>query len=140
MKFIAIRKQLADNAGYPDYRSFRWLQRLRLDYTPEDSKQFLLAIKESAVPAATRIYRRYQERLGIDQVRPWDLLNDQTTFSLPPIKAFDTEEEFISRVGAILNKLDPVLGDYYQTMRDHQLFDLMNRKGKGPGGFCTSFF
>ena len=24
-------------------------------------------------------------------------------------------------------------------MRDNQLFDLLNRKGKGPGGFCTSF-
>ena len=138
-KFMDIRADLAANAGYPDYRSFRWMQRLRLDYTPEDSKEFLEAIKEVAVPAATRVYDRYQDRLGIDQVRPWDLLNNQTTFSLPAIKAFETEEEFISRVGDIFNKLDPVLGGYFQTMRDNQLFDLINRKGKGPGGFCTSF-
>ncbi len=138
-KFMDIRADLAANAGYPDYRSFRWMQRLRLDYTPEDSKEFLEAIKQVAVPAATRVYDRYQDRLGIDQVRPWDLLNNQTTFSLPAIKAFETEEEFISRVGDIFNKLDPVLGGYFQTMRDNQLFDLLNRKGKGPGGFCTSF-
>ena len=134
-----IRAELADNAGHPDYRSFRWQQRLRLDYTPEDSKEFVEAIKQVAVPAATRVYERYKTRLNIDKVRPWDLLNNQTTFSLPAIKAFDTEEEFISRVGDILNKLDPVLGGYYQTMRENQLFDLVNRKGKGPGGFCTSF-
>ncbi len=138
-KFMDIRADLAANAGYPDYRSFRWMQRLRLDYTPEDSKEFLEAIKQVAVPAATRVYDRYQVRLGIDKVRPWDLLNNQTTFSLPAIKAFETEEEFISRVGDIFNKLDPVLGGYFQTMRDNQLFDLLNRKGKGPGGFCTSF-
>ncbi len=138
-KFMDIRAELANNAGYSDYRSFRWLQRLRLDYTPEDSKEFIEAIKQVAVPAATRVYERYKTRLNIDKVRPWDLLNNQTTFSLPAIKAFETEEEFISRVGDIFNRLDPVLGGYYQTMRENQLFDLMNRKGKGPGGFCTTF-
>ncbi len=127
-KFMDIRAELASNAGYPNYRSFRWQQRLRLDYTPEDSKEFVEAIKQVAVPAATRVYEKYKSCLNIAKVRPWDLLNNQTTFSLPPIKAFDTEEEFISRVGNILNKLDPVLGGYYQTMRDNQLFDLLNRK------------
>jgi len=138
-KFMDIRSELAANAGYPDYRSFRWLQRLRLDYTPEDSKEFLESIKQVVVPVATRVYERYKTRLNIDKVRPWDLLNNKITFSLPAIKAFDTEEEFISRVGDIFNSLDPILGGYYQTMRENQLFDLMNRKGKGPGAFCTSF-
>ena len=138
-KFMDIRAELAANAGYPDYRSFCWLQKLRLDYTPEDSKEFLEAIKKVAVPAATRVYERYKNRLNIEKVRPWDLLDNRSTFNLPPIKAFETEEEFISRVGNIINKLDPVLGEYYQTMRDNQLFDLVNRKGKGPGAFCTSF-
>ncbi len=139
VKFMDIRARLAENAGYSDYRSFRWLQRLRLDYSPEDSKRFLAAVKEVAVPAATRTYQRYQRRLGLDDLRPWDLLNNQTTFSLPAIVAFKTEEEFTSRVGGILKKLDPVLGGYFSLMREKKLLDLMNRKGKGPGGFCTSF-
>jgi oligoendopeptidase F len=138
-KFMDIRSQLAANAGFDEYRSFRWLQRLRLDYSPEDSKRFLGAIKEVAVPAATRAYQRYIERMGIDSLRPWDLRNNQSTFHLPAIKAFETEEEFISRVGRILNELDPVLGGYFNTMREQNLLDLMNRKGKRTGGFCTSF-
>ncbi|MEJ2446676.1 MAG: M3 family oligoendopeptidase [Anaerolineales bacterium] len=139
VKFMEIRARLAANAGYDDYRSFRWMQRLRLDYSPDDSKQFLAAVKEVAVPAATRVYQRYLRRLGIEDLRPWDLLNNQTTFNLPAVKAFETEDQFVSRVGAILNKLDPVLGGYFNIMREKQLLDLMNRKGKGPGGFCTSF-
>jgi len=139
VKFMDIRARLAENAGFEDYRSFRWLQRLRLDYSPEDSKEFLRAVKEVAVPAATRVYHRYAKRLGIETVRPWDLVNNQSTFNLPAIEAFETEEEFTSRVGEIFNKLDPVLGGYFNTMREEKLLDLMNRKGKGPGGFCTSF-
>lgn len=139
VKFMGIRAQLAANAGYGDYRSFRWMQRLRLDYSPEDSKRFLKAIKEVAVPAASRVYQRYTKRLDIESVRPWDLLNNQSTFNLPAIQAFETEEELIAKVGAIFNKLDPVLGGYFNTMREEKLLDLMNRKGKGPGAFCTSF-
>ena len=138
-KFMAVRKKMASNAGFEDYRSYAWQQRLRLDYTPKDSQQFVDAVKDVAVPAATRIYQRYQDRLGIDQVRPWDLLDNQTTLGIPAIQAFKTEEEFISKVGNILNQLDPVLGGYFQTMRDKSLLDLMNRKNKRPGGFCTSF-
>ena len=138
-KFLAVRGKLASNAGFPDYRAFRWQQQLRLDYSPKESRQFIDAVKEVAVPAATRVYDRYRSRLGIDQVRPWDLLNNQTTFSIPALQAFKTEEEFITRVGNIINCLDPVLGEYFKSMQENDLLDLMNRKGKGPGGFCTSF-
>ncbi|NOQ39530.1 MAG: M3 family oligoendopeptidase [Anaerolineales bacterium] len=138
-KFMGIRGKLASNAGFPDYRAFRWQQQLRLDYSPKESRQFINAVKEVAVPAATRVYGRYQSRMGIDQVRPWDLLDNQTTFSLPAIQVFKTEEEFTTQVGNIFNCLDPVLGGYFKSMRENDLLDLMNRKGKGPGAFCTEF-
>ena len=139
IQFMKLRADQAANADFPDYRSYSWQKRLRLDYGPDQSKQFLNAIKQVVVPAASRVYQRYQDRLGIDQVRPWDLLNNQTTFNLPALKVFETEEEFTSKVGAILNRVDPVLGGYFNSMVEGKLLDLMNRKGKAPGGFCTSF-
>ena len=138
-KFMDVRGKLASNAGFQDYRAFRWQQQLRLDYSPAESRQFLNAVKEVAVPAASRVYDRYQNRLGIEQVRPWDLEDNQSTFSLPALQAFNTEEEFTSKVGDLFNRLDPVLGDYFNTMQEKELLDLMNRKGKGPGAFCTEF-
>ncbi len=139
VKFMKLRSDQATNAGFSDYRSYVWQRKLRLDYGPDQSKQFLKAVKKVVVPAASRVYQRYQARLGIDQVKPWDLLNDQTTFSLPALMVFETEEEFTSKVGGILNRVDPVLGGYFKSMVEGKLLDLMNRKGKAPGGFCTSF-
>jgi len=138
-KFMDIREELAANAGFPDYRAFRWQQQLRLDYSPQESQQFLDAVKNEVVPATTRTYKRYKNRLGIEKVRPWDLINNQTTFSLPAIQAFETEDEFTDRVGNILSRLDPVLGGYFESMQKDELLNLMNRKGKAPGGFCTEF-
>jgi oligoendopeptidase F len=134
---MEIRSQLATNADFDDYRSFRWQQRVRLDYEVEDSKQFLDAVLEVAVPAATRVYQRYAKRLGIDSVRPWDLLNNQSTFNLPAIQVFETEEELISLADGVFEKLDPELGGYFKIMQKENLLDLMNRKGKGPGAFCA---
>jgi oligoendopeptidase F len=136
---MKLRADQASNADFPDYRSFSWQKRLRLDYSPVESKQFIQAIKDVAVPAATRVYKRYQTRLGIDQVRPWDLLNNRTTFSLPALMVFETEEEFTTKVSGILNQVDPVLGGYFNSMVKGELLDLMNRKGKAPGASCTKF-
>jgi oligoendopeptidase F len=138
-QFMEIRKSLAANAGHKDYRSYRWQQRLRLDYTPEDSRKFVKAIKEVVVPAATRVYQRHQKRLQIEQLHPWDLINNQGTFNLPALKAFNTEQELIEKVGDVFKRLDPILGKYFQTMQQKGLLDLMSRKNKRQGGFCTSF-
>ena len=39
----------------------------------------------------------------------------------------------------IFAKVDPLLGEQFGIMRDEDLLDLESRKGKRPGGFCTSF-
>lgn len=138
-KLLEVRRQLAENAGKPDYRSFRWQQQLRMDYSPDDSKTFLNSVLEAVVPAATRVYQRYQDRLGLQSLRPWDLLDNQSPFSLPAVEAFESEEKFVQGAGEIFTRVDPQLGAYFQQMREEGLLDLMNRKGKGPGAFCTSF-
>ncbi|MFO8036453.1 MAG: M3 family oligoendopeptidase [Anaerolineales bacterium] len=138
-QLMDIRWQLAENASKEDYRAYRWQQRTRLDYEPEDSLQFVDAVETVVVPAANRVYDRYQERLGLDGLRPWDVIDNKSTMDFPVLEAFETEEEFTSRVSKIYHKLDPTLGAYFDRMREEDLLDLVNRKGKAPGAFCTSF-
>lgn len=139
VKLMKVRKQLAGNADMPDYRAFRWQQMLRLDYTPEDSRTFLKAIRDVVVPAAARVYQRYRELRDLPSVRPWDVLDNRTTFNLPAIQAFENEEQFTEITERIFHRLDPQIGEYFTLMRENDLLDLPNRKGKGPGAFCTSF-
>lgn len=138
-KLMDVRLQLAENADKKDYRDFSWQQRVRLDYEPADSLQFVDAVEEVVVPAAARVYDRYQERMGLERLRPWDVIDNRSTMDFPVLEAFETEDEFTSRVSGIYRKLDPVLGEYFDLMREENLLDLVNRQGKGPGAFCTSF-
>jgi oligoendopeptidase F len=38
VKLMKVRGRIATNAGFPDYRSYRWKELLRFDYTPENCK------------------------------------------------------------------------------------------------------
>ncbi len=136
-KFLAIRRQMAANAGFSDYRSYRWKQYLRFDYTPENCRQFHAAIEQVVVPAAEEIYARRRDRLGVDSLRPWDL--DVDPYARPALRPFSEIPVLEGRVESIFQHVDPQLGDYFSTMRREKLLDLDNRKGKAPGGYCTDF-
>jgi len=136
-QFLQIRRQMAANANFNDYRSFRWQQLLRFDYTPEDSYRFHDAIEKAVVPAARRIYEKRRRQLGVKTLRPWDLKVDP--LGRPPLRPFQTGAELMTKSAAIFHQVDPALGKYFSTMIREKLLDLENRKGKAPGGYCTSF-
>jgi oligoendopeptidase F len=134
---LQVRGQLAENAGLPGFRAFRWRQLLRFDYSPEDCDRFHQAIGAVVVPAARRVYEKRRSRLGLQTLRPWDLFADP--YNRPPLRPFETVQELEEKTGCIFHKVDPQLGNYFETMRREGLLDLENRKGKAPGGYCDDF-
>ncbi len=136
-QMLDLRQQMAANADKPDYRAFRWQQMGRFDYTPDDCRAFHRAIEEVVVPAAAEILEKRRQRLGVETLRPWDL--DVDPLGRPPLRPFRDVEELKAKTEAIFQHVDPTLAGYYHTMRQENLLDLDNRKGKAPGGYCTDF-
>jgi oligoendopeptidase F len=134
-RFMDLRRQQAANAGYSNYRDFRWEQFKRFDYTPDDCITFHNAIEHVVVPAVVRLREKRRKQLRYDSLRPWDL--DVDPVGHPPLKPFTEVEILNARSEAIFRQVDPVLGDYFATMRRENLLDLENRKGKAPGGYQT---
>jgi oligoendopeptidase F len=137
VQLMEIRGQIAKNADKADFRAYKWQELNRFDYTPENSIEFQNAIEQVVVPAAQRLYERRRQRLGLPTLRPWDLEVDTT--NAPALRPFKTSQELESKTLAIFDQVDPALGDYFREMRDENLLDLDNRKGKAPGGYCTDF-
>ena len=67
---MGLRAQVAANAGYPNYRDYRWQQLYRYDYTPDDAKRFHEAIAEVIVPAVTRLNARRRAATGRADAAP----------------------------------------------------------------------
>ena len=136
-KFMKLRLDLAANADFQDYRSFRWKQLQRFDYSPSDCAHFQDAIERVIVPLASRICERRRKLLGLETLRPWDL--DVDPFNRPPLKPFQDVSELKTGASSIFLQVDPTLGSYFETMVKEDLLDLDNRKNKAPGGYCTEF-
>jgi oligoendopeptidase F len=119
-KLVNLRRQIAKNAGKKDYRDYAWQDKLRFDYTPEDSAQFWAAVEQEVVPAAARVYERRRQRFGIETLRPWDVGVDvmrNVDFhgdpqGRAPIKPFDDVKVFEEKAQHVFNKVAPALGEY----------------------------
>jgi oligoendopeptidase F len=136
-RFLPLRRQIAANADLPDYRAFQWREKQRFDYDVDDALRFQDAIRQAVVPAARRIYERRRQKLGVDTLRPWDLLVDVE--NRPPLKPFTDVSTLITTGGRIFHNVDAALGGDFEVMAGEGLLDLDNRKNKAPGGYCTSF-
>jgi oligoendopeptidase F len=135
-QMLKLREQIAANAGFPNYLQYTFKARGRFDYTPEDCRKFHKAIESEVMPVLRGLQARRREKLGLKTLRPWDLSVDPS--NLPPLRPFDDVEVLSARAQEIFNKLDAGLAGDFRLMREKNLLDLANRKGKAPGGYQST--
>lgn len=135
-QLLGLRSRIARHAGFADYRSYAFRARGRFDYTPADCECFHQTVAEEFIPLLAELHQKRQRQMGLVQLRPWDLAADP--WNRPPLKPFQQVEELTSKSQAIFDGLDSELGAGFRQMRDLQLLDLANRKGKAPGGYQST--
>ncbi len=134
-RMIAIRNTKADNADLEDYRDWAFCSKHRFDYTPSTCESFHRAIRENAVPIMHASNARRSKSLGVDVLRPWDL--DVDPLGRQPLRPFSGQQELVDGASRIFHRMEPSLGELFDTMREGDSLDLESRKGKAPGGYLS---
>jgi len=127
------RQQIAINAGYKNYRDYRFTELGRFDYKPEDCYQFHEAVKLHVMPLVNQLYEEKRKKLGLDTLRPWDI--EAEPAGIQPLRPFKTGEELIEKTIRCFNELKPFFADCLKKMKSLGHLDLESRKGKAPGGY-----
>lgn len=127
------RQLVASNAGFDNYRDYKFSELGRFDYTPEDCFRFHDAIREHIMPLQAMLQEHRRKRLGLDQLRPWD--TDAEPAGTPPLHPFKDGKELSDKAVEVFTKLRPFFGDCLTTMQGMQRLDLDSRVGKAPGGY-----
>ena len=130
---VQKRNQVAVNAGFANYRDFRFKELGRFDYTKNDCFQFHEAVKQNIVPLVNEIYRKKKEKLGIDPLRPWD--TEAEPAGITPLNPFKTGDELLQKTLRCLDEVNPFFAECLQQMQKMHRLDLESRKGKAPGGY-----
>lgn len=132
-QLLARRQQVAINAGFENYRDYKFKELGRFDYTPEDCFRFHEAVKEHILPLQKMLTLHRKARLQLDAMRPWD--TDAEPVGTEPLRPFETGKELTEKTIAVFQKLRPFFAECLQTMVNMGRMDLESRKGKAPGGY-----
>jgi len=132
-ELVKKRHQMALNAGFANYRDYKFEDLGRFDYTKEDCFRFHDAVKEYVLPLVNRIHERKKKKLGVDTLRPWD--TEAEPVGTEPLRPFRDGAELLTKTIECFDQLNPFFGDCLRTMRSMGRFDLESRKGKAPGGY-----
>ncbi len=130
---IKLRQTIAKNAGFLNYRDYKFKELGRFDYTLEHCERFHNSVSKVVVPLVDEVNLMRKKKLNLNNLRPWDLEVD--TDLLPPLKPFEKVEELIRKTVLCFRDLEPEFGMYLNEMHKLGYLDLESRKNKAPGGF-----
>lgn len=132
-KLIEKRHQIGLNAGFANYRDYKFAEMGRFDYTPSSCFQFHEAVSKEVMPLVDSIYESQRKRLGLNVMRPWD--TEAEPAGIFPLRPFTDGNDLLNKSIACLDQLDPFFGDCLRKMKELNHLDLDSRKGKAPGGY-----
>ena len=130
---VQKRNQVGVNAGFANYRDFRFKELGRFDYTKEDCFQFHDAVKHTVLPLVNEIYEKKKNKLGLESLRPWDI--EAEPKGVNPLNPFKTSDDLLQKTLHCLDEVDPFFADCLRQMQKMHRLDLESRKGKAPGGY-----
>ena len=132
-KLVALRDTVGKNAGFENYRDYKFAELGRFDYKKEDCFQFHEAVKTHVRPLVDFIYDRKRQKLGLPTLRPWD--TEAEPDGVKPLTPFATGEELVNKTIECFNRMNPFFGECLTKMKEMGRLDLDSRKGKAPGGY-----
>lgn len=132
-QLLERRQQVAVNAGFENYRDYKFSELGRFDYTPEDCFRFQEAVREHIVPLHRMLQEDRRKRIGVDPLLPWD--TDAEAAGVLPLQPFKDGQELTTNAIEVFSKLRPFFGDCLVKMQEMKRLDLDSRVGKAPGGY-----
>lgn len=131
---VQVRTKIAKKLGFAGFIELGYARMLRTDYNEEMVAVFRNQVLEHIVPVATKLKERQRERIGVERLRYYD--EDFSFKSGNPAPQGDAD--WILENGArMYAELSPETDEFFTRMVDSGLMDLLSRKGKQSGGYCT---
>jgi len=132
-QLIAIRHEIATNAGFENFRDYKFKAMNRFDYDVQDCFDFHDSIEEHIVPIYKKIQQAKLDKFGFEKFKPYDTSADPE--GKEPLKPFENGEQLLNQTIEVFDKVDGYFSDCLSTMKEMGHLDLDSKKGKAPGGY-----
>lgn len=134
-KLVKLRDKKAKKLGYENFVKLGYLQMNRNCYTADDIEKFRKAVVKYIVPIADRLYRDQSERTGLSY--PFTFADASLRFRDGNPEPQGTPEQILETGKQLYHELSPESAEFIDTMTENELMDVLSKKGKAGGGYCT---
>ncbi len=135
-KLVKVRTRIAHKLGYKNFVELGYNRMLRTDYDAAMVKVFRDEVLKHVVPLAAKLRERQRVRIGVDKLKVYDYSHN---FNSGNPKPQGTPEEIVANGQKMYAELSPETKVFFDFMVNNELMDLVNKKGKAAGGYCTMF-
>ena len=128
------RTQQAKALGFETFVELGALRRQRNCYTPAQAAAFRQQVVQDLVPLTLKLKERQAKRLGISDFKFHD---NALKFKDGSATPQGTPEEIMAAGKKMYQELSPETASFIDMMFENDLFDVLAKEGKAPGGYCT---
>lgn len=133
-QLIKIRHEIATTLGYKNYVELGYIHMNRIDYNAEMVTTFREQVRQYIVPLVSKLYERQAKRIGVEDLKFYD---EGLEFLSGNAKPKGDADWIVENGKKMYEELSPETAEFFNYMLDHDLMDLVAKKGKESGGYCT---
>ena len=131
---VKVRTKMAQKMGYKNYVEFGYKQLSRLEYDAKMVAGYRKQVLENIVPLHTELRKRQEKRLGVEKLRFYD---EAIKFNSGNADPHGSPEWILNHGKTMYKELSKETDEFFTFMTENNLLDLLSKKGKMSGGYCT---
>ena len=131
---VKVRTIIAQKLGYKNYVELGYARLSRLEYDSKMVASYRKQVLENIVPLHTELRQRQAKRLGLDKLKFYD---EPIKFNSGNADPHGDPEWILNHGKTMYNELSKETAEFFSFMTEKNLLDLLSKKGKMSGGYCT---
>ena len=131
---VKVRTRMAQKMGYKNFVEFGYKQLSRLEYDAKMVEGYRKQVLENIVPLHTELRERQKKRLGVEKLRFYD---EAIKFNSGNADPHGSPEWILNNGKTMYKELSKETDEFFTFMTENNLLDLLSKKGKMSGGYCT---
>lgn len=133
-KMVKVRDKMAKKLGFKNFVELGYLRLSRGEYDASMVATYREEVKRVLVPIVTALKKDQSARLGIDDLKYYDL---GLMYLDGNAKPCGDPDWIVAHGKKMYEELSPETNEFIHHMLDNGLMDLVAKKGKSGGGYCT---
>lgn len=131
-----LRDEMGKKLGYGGYTQLGYYRMGRNCYGKDEVEKFRAAVRQYLVPLADRVFRAQADRIGA--AYPLSYADNALKFRSGNPRPQGTPDDILAQGMRFYGELSPETAEFFRTMLDNELMDVLSTEGKAGGGYCTS--